>query len=125
MSCLSLPLDRIFCAEASDMKTTKELLGARIRELRKSHGFSQERLAEMIDVEPRHMSRIEGGKSYPSLDRLERISHALKSPLKEFFEFGHLEENVDRAADIAEMVIKMGEESQRLVYKIVKAIDDK
>ncbi len=107
------------------MKTTKELLGARIRELRKTRGLSQERLAEMIDVEPRHMSRIEGGKSYPSLDRLERISHALKAPLKEFFEFGHLEESSERASDIAEMVMEMKEEYQRLVYKIVKTIDNK
>ncbi len=107
------------------MKTTKELLGARIRELRKARGLSQERLSEMIEVEPRHMSRIERGWSYPSLDRLERIAVALEVPLKTFFEFGHLEEKGERLADLAGMVQEMGEDYQKLVYRIVKAIEDK
>ena len=107
------------------MKTTKELLGARIRELRKLRGFSQERLAEMIEVEPRHMSRIERGNSYPSLDRLERIAESLGAPLKNFFEFGHLEDRGERISGIAGMVQEMDEEYQKLVYKIVKAIEDK
>lgn len=107
------------------MKTTKELLGARIKELRRARGISQERLAEMIEVEPSHMSRIEGGKSYPSLDRLERIAESLGMPMKAFFEFGHLEAAEERLSDISEMVKEMGEDYQKLVYKIVKAIDDK
>lgn len=107
------------------MKTTKELLGARIKELRRVRGFSQERLAELIEVEPSHMSRIEGGKSYPSLDRLERIAESLGAPMKTFFEFGHLEATEERVSDISGMVKEMGEERQQLIYKIVKAIDDK
>lgn len=107
------------------MKTTKELLGARIRELRKARGLSQERLSEMIEVEPRHMSRIERGGSYPSLDRLERISLALETPLKAFFEFGHLEDAGERLDELSGMVRDMGEEYQKLVYKIVKVIDGK
>jgi transcriptional regulator with XRE-family HTH domain len=49
------------------MRTTKECLGARIREIRKAEGnrFSQEQLAEKVDVDPRYISRIELGKCFP------------------------------------------------------------
>ena len=63
------------------MKTTKELLVARVKELRKARGLSQEQLAEMIEIEPKHVSRIEVVKSYPTLDRLERIAKALDVPM--------------------------------------------
>ena len=82
------------------MKSTKELLGARIKELRKACKFSQEELAEMIGVEPQHMSRVESGRSYPSLDRLEKISMALNVPRKDFFEFTHLADSAERLVSL-------------------------
>ena len=106
------------------MKTTKELLGARIKELRKSRGLSQEELAEKIGVEPQHMSRLEIGKSYPSLDRLEKIAIALDVPLKDFFEFMHLEDADDRLESIQEMTKGLGEEQQRFVYRMLKALKE-
>ena len=52
------------------MTTVKKLLGMRIKELRKVRGLSQEELAEMIGIDPKHLCRIEVGNSYPSLDTL-------------------------------------------------------
>lgn len=69
--------------------TTKELLGARIKELRKKIGFTQEKLSENIGIDPKHLSRIEVGKSYPSLETLDKISKVLKMELKDFFEFSY------------------------------------
>jgi len=63
------------------MENTKELLGAQIREIRKARGLTQEQLAEMIDVEQKHVSRIESGKNYPSIDRLEKMAAALNASL--------------------------------------------
>ena len=59
-----------FATEVS-MRSTKELLGARIREVRKGAKLSQEQLAEKVDVDPRYISRIELGKCFPSLETLE------------------------------------------------------
>lgn len=103
------------------MKTTKELLGARIRELRKLRNLSQEQLAELIGVEPRHVSRLEVGSSYPRIDRLEMIATALDVPLKDFFDFMHLESPDTRAKNIEEMVKGMQEDYQQIIYKIVQA----
>jgi len=104
------------------MKSTKELLGARIKELRRSRKLSQEELAEIIGVEPQHMSRIESGRSYPSLDRLEKISIALKVPLKDFFEFMHLEDGADRRKSMDGMVKELNEEQQRFLFRMVTAL---
>lgn len=53
------------------MKTTKALLGERIKELRKKRQLSQEQLAEKIQIDAKNLSRIEVGRGYPSLDTLE------------------------------------------------------
>jgi transcriptional regulator with XRE-family HTH domain len=105
------------------MRTTKELLGARIKEMRKVCGFSQEQLAEKIGVEPRHMSRIEVGKNYPTIDRLEKIAEALNVPLKDFFDFMHLESPVARTDNIEKLMKGMNEDYQRIIYKIVRAFE--
>lgn len=71
------------------MKSTKELLGARIKELRKTRGMSQEELSEKVNIDPKHLSRIEVGRGFPSLDTLEKLADALNVELKDFFEFAH------------------------------------
>lgn len=104
------------------MKNTKELLGARIREIRKSRGLTQEQLAEIIDVEQKHVSRIEVGKNYPTIDRLEKIAEALDVSMMTFFDFMHLDDADECAQGIEEMIKKLDEDSQRLAYKIFKGI---
>ena len=72
------------------MKTAKELLGMRIKEVRKARQLSQEKLAEKVGVDPKQISRIEGGKSAPSLDTLEAIATHLRVEMKDLFDFQHL-----------------------------------
>lgn len=105
------------------MKTIKKLLGERIREFRKNKGFTQEQLAEMIGVEPRHISRIEGGYNSPSIERLAKISDALDIPIKEFFNFMHLNTPDKRIEDIDKLIKNMDEEYQQIIYKIVQAFE--
>lgn len=107
------------------MKSTKELLGARIKELRKACKFTQEELAELIGVEPQHMCRVESGRSYPSIDRLEKISKALNTPLKDFFEFMHLEDAADRLENIEVLTKNLSEERQKFVYRMLKVLQEK
>lgn len=106
------------------MKSATEMLGARIRELRKHKGLTQEQLAEALGIDQKHMSRIELGKSYPSLDRLVKIADALKVALPNLFEFMHMEDREDRGDQIQDMLRLLDEKDQRRVYKIVKAFLD-
>ena len=74
------------------MKTTKQLLALRLKELRKSRGLTQEKLAEMIGRDTKHISKLEIAGSYPSIETLERIALALNVELKEIFNFDGLQD---------------------------------
>lgn len=104
------------------MKTTKELLGARIKELRKAKGLSQSQLSENIGVDPKHLSRIEVGNSYPSLDGLERMAKVLGVEIKDFFEFGHLEKKKEVEKRISKLLKETNENSLRLIFKVIRSI---
>lgn len=67
----------------------KRLLGKRIKEIRKQKGFTQEQLAEMIDIETGSLSAIESGRHYPSLPTLEKIANSLNIELKALFDYKH------------------------------------
>ncbi len=105
------------------MKPIRQLLGERIRELRKAKGLTQEQLAELVGVEPRHISRVEGGYNSPSIERLARIAEVLGVPIQELFNFMHLNDSADRLQDIEDAIKGMSEEYQKIVYKIVHAFE--
>ena len=48
--------------------------GSKIQMLRKNHGLSQERLAEILKINRNYLSRIETGKSEPSISVLKNIA---------------------------------------------------
>ena len=52
--------------------------GSKIQMLRKNHGLSQERLAEILKINRNYLSRIETGKSEPSLSVLKDIAEYFK-----------------------------------------------
>ncbi len=104
------------------MKTVNDLLGLRIRELRRRAGLTQEQLAELLGIDQKHMSRIELGKSYPSLDRLERIANTVNIPLSDLFKFGHLKSESDIRKQVAEMVAQLGEKDLKRLYRILEAL---
>lgn len=52
-------------------------IGQRIRKIRKAHGFSQEELAEKVDISTTHMSHIETGNTKLSLQVLVDIATIL------------------------------------------------
>lgn len=63
------------------------LLGRRIRELRKARKLSQSELAESTGLSNNFIALLEQGKRSPSLETLEKIASALKSPYDELFLF--------------------------------------
>ncbi len=59
------------------------IIGARIKELRKSKGWTQERLGELSRIEPCNISHIERGAAKLSLPTLISIANALEATLDE------------------------------------------
>jgi transcriptional regulator with XRE-family HTH domain len=115
-----LPLKSILPA-GERMNNTKELLGARIKEIRKARGLTQEQLAEMIDVEQKHVSRIESGKNYPTIGRLQKIAVALNVPLIAFFDYLHMEDDDESTVNIEAMLMDLDKDSRKIAYRLIRA----
>jgi len=63
----------------------KEKIGKRIREIRESKKISQEKLAELANLDRTYISSVEKGKRNISIENIEKISKALDRTLQEFF----------------------------------------
>ncbi len=98
------------------------LLGARIKELRKRVGLSQDQLAEKIGIESKYLSRIEVGKRQPSLDTLGHIADSLQVEMKELFDFSHLDNEATSPKGIESALAGASKEELRLVFKLIKAV---
>lgn len=99
----------------------KILLGKRLRELRKRKGINQEKLAELISVEPATISNIENGKNYPSMTNLESILNVLDSSFLEAFDFEHKKTPKDLLNEI-NTTLNNNPEKIEAIYKIVMAL---
>lgn len=100
----------------------KELIGKRIREIRKAQRLSQEQAAEKADISPNYLSRIERGKENPTLDMLIKFADALKIEMWEMFDFGH-EVNIKELRDAMSKLLKeTDEEKLRMAVKILRAV---
>lgn len=58
----------------------------RVRTIRKLRGLTQEQLANHIDRTVFAISQLERGLSLPSFETLERLSVALRVPVRDFFD---------------------------------------
>ena len=67
-------------AEKSERRIASEeniSIGMNIKNARMKKGFSQEQLAEILDITNTHISYLETDTKYPSLDMLIKIANAL------------------------------------------------
>lgn len=103
------------------MKTTKQLLGGRIKELRRARGLSQEELAEAIGIEPQHMSRIEIGGSAPTVERMEILCSVLDVELRSLFDFGHLDSREAQLESVEEMLKSLDGSDLKVVYRVARS----
>lgn len=64
------------------------IFAKRLRELRKSKGLTQEKLAEVSDIDYKYLQKLESSNpSSPTLSVLEKLSRGLGITLTEFIKF--------------------------------------
>ena len=66
-------------------KASSIKIGKNIQKIRKSNGYTQEKLAEEIEVSVRYISDIEQDKSKPSYEVLIKICNIFKIGLDQLF----------------------------------------
>lgn len=100
----------------------KILIGRRIKEIRKSKGFSQEKLAEKAETSPNYLSRMERGTENPTLDMLIKLTSALDVEMWEMFDFGHVTSHKELKESIQSLIKTTDEPALRLALKVIRAI---
>lgn len=65
------------------MATITQKVGEHIRKYRKQKGLTQEKLADLANIDYSYLNLIESGKKNPTIKRLAKIARVLKVPLKE------------------------------------------
>ena len=100
----------------------KKKLGKRIKELRKQKGFTQEKLAELINMEQNSISIIESGRNFPTLVTLEKIANILEVNLSDFFNYEYLDD-IELVKQSVQTDLQIMNDNQiRQIYKYIKNV---
>ena len=76
-----------------DADRLKSQFGRRIRSLRKLRDLTQEQLAEMAEMSPEYIGKIERGQSSPSFESIAYLAKALDVSPRILFDFSNLDEH--------------------------------
>jgi transcriptional regulator with XRE-family HTH domain len=99
------------------------LLGVRIRTLRKASGITQERLAELADINLSYMSEIERGQANVSLTIINGISNALGKSITDLLNFDERTESWnDQMVDFVTAANDLDKEKQTIFVEVVKGL---
>ena len=106
-----------------DMDIDYYLIGQRIKEARKNKGYTQEKLAEEIDIAVTYLSRFEKGHPI-NLKRLAQISQVLDVSM-EYLLSGTVPKSDNYLnKDFEEILETCSPEKLKLIYNIAKTIVD-
>lgn len=99
----------------------KKSFGEKLKRLRKNKNYTQEQLAEMIDIDPRNLSRIEVGLSFVKAETLEKILSALDVTTEELFSNDHIKNPDELLSDIHKF-LNLAQDNPAKLEKIHKMI---
>ena len=101
------------------------ILGSNVKKYRTIKGFSQAKLAEIVDISPNFISDIETGKRWLSSDTLVNIAQALNVEVFEFLRpqqiqtddiISFLHNYTEKASTVASEAVKQSLENLKNQY---------
>ena len=100
----------------------KKQLGAKIKRIRQKRGFTQEQLAERVNIATRTLCGIENGENFVTADTLEKVFEVLDVSSTELFAFDHLKPQEELISEIISDVQNLKDRNKiETIYKIIKA----
>jgi transcriptional regulator with XRE-family HTH domain len=100
----------------------KQMMGARIKEIKTKKGITQEQLPEMMEINPKYLSSIERGKENPTLSTLIRLSESLEVDLGEVFSFVDPEDRNRLKSQIISLLDEADSERLKMIFKVLSVI---
>ena len=105
-------------------KTSVIKIGKNIQTIRKSYGYTQEKLAEKLDVSIAFLSRIERGSSHISLKRLSQICDILGISEGSILNGSSNNSSTYLDSEFDNILKNTTSDKQKLIYKIAKVINE-
>lgn len=106
------------------MSVDYKLIGQRVKEKRKQKGFTQENLAEKLNVTVGYISQIERGVTKINLETLSAISVFCECDVSYFLTGTTAAQTSFMQEEIAKVISDLDSSERKLLYTIAKAIRD-
>ncbi|MBR1423935.1 helix-turn-helix transcriptional regulator [bacterium] len=103
------------------MRNIKQLLGLKVKELRKSRNLTQEQLAERVGIGTANISYIENGKFLPSVETLVKLSEIFEVYPYQLYMFEHLKP-IEELKNELFAAMDRDDDLVRLMYRIFQGI---
>lgn len=102
----------------------KKAFGEKLKRLRNKRRLTQEQLAEIIEMSPKNLSKIEVGASFVSSETLEKIMEALNVTAEELFANDYIKTSEELINDIYKKIdcIKKNKQKLEVIYKMLDFI---
>ena len=105
------------------MKTIREKVCGRIQELRKMAGMTQEELRERASLSVDGIRKIEGVRTTPTLETLEKLARAFQMPLPDLVRFDETSTEHQRELEEIRLYLAAKDpEDVRFVRRVMEAV---
>ena len=106
------------------MNIDYKLIGERIKRVRKSHGITQEKIAEKLNVSIGYISQVERGITKISLDLLGAISSILKADVAYFVSECAINSNGYMESEIMSEIRKLDQKKKKFILSLIKITNE-
>ena len=101
----------------------KKQLGQKIKRLRAKHGYTQEQLAEKMQISTRTLCGIENGENFVKAETLDSFCKVFNITSFELFAFDHIKPQNDLIEEIIQDIHSFkSREKIETIYKFIKAL---
>ncbi|WCF08285.1 helix-turn-helix domain-containing protein [Paenibacillus thiaminolyticus] len=105
-----------------------QLIGERLRYLRKKNNLTQEELAEKAGLNPSYIGSVERGERNISIETLEKLIHGLNVTPTEMFQLHEMDvlssnlEDAQLLEVVNSLLYSRTLEEKKLIYRIIKDV---
>ena len=97
-----------------------ESIGKRIKRYRTDKGLSQEELGQTVSVNTQHISNIEAGRKYPSLELLILIANALDVSADDLLTDNLKHSSSPVSTEIHDLLLDCNQDEKAILTKTVR-----
>lgn len=105
--------------------TIKKEFGKQIKNLRLANGYTQEKLAELLNISQRALSSIELGNNFVSAETIENLLNVFDITLEDLFATNSFKESNELLKMINKNISEIGDNPKKLeiIYNLTKSLN--